>query len=129
MKAKNTLLFLSAIISFAFVLSPASLFFVAGKTWYFHSIADDYIEFKLSKADAEGNGNFLWIVGKEITDKKEGKYTLKNNVLTLNFYWTGIKTVTKTYRIEHETKKGFLLIEQQSGVSDIKKAFLFTSSQ
>lgn len=129
MRTKYSILLLSAIISFAFVLHPSNTYFLAGKTWFFHSIADDYIEFKLSKADANGNGTFIWIVGKGITDKKEGKYSINNKVLTLHYYWTGVKTFSKTYRIEHETKTGFVLIEQASGMNNTTKSFLFTSSQ
>lgn len=128
MKMKNALIFFSAMLFLAFVSPPVSSSYVAGKTWYFHSISDDYIQFKLSKPDASGNGTFIWINGKEITDKKEGKYSLKNNTLTLNYYWAGVKTITKTYSIEHETKTGFVLIEQ-AAVNDNKKSFLFTASQ
>jgi hypothetical protein len=129
MRTKTVLLFLSAIISFAFILSPTSVFVVTGKTWYFHSLDDDHIQFTLSKPDAVGNGSFTWIVGINITDKREGKYTLKNNILTLNYFWAGVKTLTKIYRIENETKTGFLMVEQQAGVNESAKAFLFTASQ
>lgn len=122
-----TILFV--ITAFAFTTLPSSAFIVLGKTWYFHSVSDDYIQFRLSKPESEGKGSFMWISGKEIADKKEGKYNLDKNILTLHFYWAGVKTVTKTYRIEHETKKGFLLIEQNNGTAVSPKAFLFTASQ
>jgi hypothetical protein len=128
MKIRSIIILLSVLISFAFEPLPVTSF-VAGRTWYFHSITDDYIEFKLSKPDASGNGNFSWTVGVNITDKREGKYILKNNILILDYYWAGVKTATKIYKIEHETKKGFLLIEQSKGGNVVPKSFLFTSSQ
>ena len=129
MKIKCLVILFTVLIASGFSGLPNSTSNVVGKTWYFHSVTDDYIQFKLSKPDASGSGTFTWITGKEITDKKEGKYNLKNNILTLHYYWAGIKTVTKNYRIEHETKKGFLLIEQNNGANVSPKVFLFTSSQ
>jgi hypothetical protein len=128
MKAKTLAALFFVTISFAFIALPSPSN-VPGKTWYFHSITDDFIEFRLSKPDSKGNGTFSWIVGINITDKREGKYSIKNNILTLDFFGMGVKIITKTYRIEHETKNGFLLIEQQSGMNDKVTSFLFTSSQ
>jgi len=128
MKAKTLTALFIIMFSFAYSVlpSPSNL---QGKAWYFHSVTDDFVEFKLSKPDTKGNGTFSWTVGVNVTNKREGKYMIRNNVLTPDFYGMEVKTITKTYKIEHGTKKGFVLIELATGIKDKSSSFLFTSSQ